>query len=103
MNGGSANSPPRHSPRSLAGKPSKRSPLLMDPLPESAGDDDSGLRYLFILLAFSFFLLPFRLDAASTQSGEAVHFLTKAIASYEQGDFGAAKTSLNMALQAQPN
>jgi hypothetical protein len=56
------------------------------------------------LLTFALGLVPFpNARAAAVHSAEATHYLYKAIDAYDHEDFGAAKLSLQMALQQEPN
>jgi len=58
----------------------------------------SGILVLFMLLC-----LPGLLRAGAQNSVEAVRWLNKAIEAYDREDYGAAKTSLALALQTEPN
>jgi tetratricopeptide (TPR) repeat protein len=61
---------------------------------------------VYKILRRALLVLPFCVFTAfamSNSSPEAVRWLSKALNAYDRQDFGAAKTSLAMALEAQPN
>lgn len=57
----------------------------------------------FYLLPLALCLLSKFSFAEAAHTAEAAHYLSKAIAAYDQEDYGAAKTELELALQTEPN